>query len=136
MEAFGWTRESGELQVVWESKESQERAQEKIDYVLKGCKCKKMGCHNKKCRCKKSGHFCGPSCQCNNCQNVHGGTKEWDDINQLEVEGQEDIDKWESEEYVEISEEEETDPEMYHDEEVNEIMVSVFGEEEYEDFMN
>ena len=38
------------------------------------------------------------------------------------LEGREDIDKWESEEYVEISEDGETDPEMYQ--EVHAVKVS------------
>ena len=126
MTEFGWKRRDGELEIVWESHENQERAQQKIDYVLKGCKCSKTGCHNKKCKCKRGGRYCGPSCQCVNCTNYHGGTGEWTELHQLEVEGQGD--NGEDEEYIEDSECEESDQEI-SDEEVNKIMESVFGED-------
>ena len=134
MEAFGWTRHNGELEVTWESVEHQEKAKDKVDYILKGCKCSKTGCRNKQCKCKKSGRFCGPGCQCINCTNFHGGGEEWDEeVNQLEVEGQ-DCD-WEGEEYVEESDSEALDADMYEDEETNQIMAFVFGEEELEDVL-
>ena len=133
MEDFGWTRQSGHLEVVWESEENQEKAKDKIEYILKGCKCSKTGCCNKKCKCKKSERFCGPGCRCVNCTNIPGGRQEWDEeVNELELQGQEDICEGE-EEYVDESENEELDEEMYNDEETNEIMTSVFGEEDLVD---
>ena len=80
---------------------------------------------------EKNGRFCGPSCQCINCTNSHEACKEWNEVNELEVEGHED--NWENEEYTDDSENEEQVVEMKEDEELKQIMDFVFGEEFDED---
>ena len=123
LDEFGWTRNSGQLEIVWEA---EEKAKDRVDYILNGCKCK-TGCRSKRCKCKKKERMCGPGCQCINCVNAHHGGEGWDEgLNQLEVEGQEE--NKEADEYIEESVEEEM--EIYEDEETNVSMSSVFGEEE------
>ena len=60
--------------------------------------------------------------------NSHHGYDSWDEeVNQLEVEGQVDNDT--DEEYIEESDDEELPAIMYEDENINQIMASVFGED-------
>ena len=58
-----------------------------------------------------------------NCTNNHGGTGEWTELHQLEVEGQGD--NGENEEYIEESDCEESDQEL-SDEEMNRISWNLF----------
>ena len=41
--------------------------------LTKGCKCK-SGCKSSRCGCKKQSNFCGPGCECHNCQNITAST--------------------------------------------------------------
>ena len=68
----GWERDpdSGLLQVTWESATNIQNVQNRIDYVLSGCKCK-TGCTNSRCKSVKSSQLCGPGCCCVSCQNAH-----------------------------------------------------------------
>ena len=76
--------------------------------------------------------MCGPGCQCLNCVNTHCGSEGWDEeVNQLEVEGQ--VENPETDQYVEESDEEDVEMNMYEDEETNLIMASVFGEDSEDD---
>ena len=127
LDQFGWSRQNGQLEIVWEAEENKEEVKDRLDYVLKGCKCK-TGCNTKRCKCKKCGRTCGPGCQCLNCVNSHHGNDSWDEeVNQLEVEGQ--VDNETDEEYIEESDDEELPAIMYEDENINQIMASVFGED-------
>ena len=66
----GWKRASdGSYTVDWECPTVQQQVQDTINFLTKGCSCKK-GCHSQRCGCLKSGRHCGPGCQCHNCQNV------------------------------------------------------------------
>ena len=126
LDGFGWTRQNGHLEVEWEAEANKERARSKVDYILKGCKCKK-GCNTNRCKCKKSAQFCGPGCQCLNCINTHQGGEGWDEeVNELEVDGQ--VENPETDEYITETDEEESSA-MYEDDETNLIMESVFGED-------
>ena len=124
LDAFGWSRQpDGKLEVLWDTLENQTKAKERIEFVLKGCKCK-TGCTSKRCECKKSERMCGPGCQCLNCLNTstHHENKGLDEDHQMVVDSQED--SWESDDYVE-----ESDDDLEIDDEVDEIMDFVFGVE-------
>ena len=47
----------------------QSRVTETINFLTKGCSCKK-GCQTNQCGCRKKGNCCGPGCQCQGCANV------------------------------------------------------------------
>ena len=124
LDAFGWSRQlDGKLEVLSDTLENQTKAKERIEFVLKGCKCK-TGCTSKRCKCKKSERMCGPGCQCLNCLNTstHQENKGLDEDHQMVVDSQED--SWESDDYVE-----ESDDDLEIDDEVDEIMDFVFGVE-------
>lgn len=114
----------------WEVEENITKVKERVEFVLNGCKCK-TGCATKRCKCKKNMHTCGPGCECINCTNhLHTSPsnrqQETDEeLIQLEVEG--NIEGWEGDEYVEESDE---DLSTHEDEELNEVMEFVFGEED------
>ena len=46
--------ENGEYSVDWESPEACKQAQETIEFLIKGCSCRK-GCHTRQCGCRKKG---------------------------------------------------------------------------------
>ncbi len=70
-EESGWTRNTdGEYIYDWECPTVLQRVKDTIDFLTKGCSCKK-GCSTKRCNCRKNGHHCGPGCTCINCVNVH-----------------------------------------------------------------
>ena len=124
MDAYGWTRNNGELSVVWEAEENQTKAKERLDYVLNGCKCK-TGCTTKQCKCQKLLRACGPGCRCTNCCNVHtqGSRGQLDqELHQLEVASQQT--PWEMDEYADGSEDE---VHTESEEEADQIMDFVFG---------
>ena len=87
LHAFGWSRQpDGKL----EESENQTKAKERIQFVLKECKCK-TGCTSKRCKCKKSECMCGPGCQCLNCLNTstHEENKDLDEEHPMVVDSQE-----------------------------------------------
>ena len=59
LDTFGWTRKDGQLTVVWDTAENQAKAEERIDFVLKGCKCQ-TGCTSDRCKCNKNMRVCEP----------------------------------------------------------------------------
>ena len=113
------------------------RIKERVDFVMKGCRCK-TGCITNRCKCKKSTQICGPSCQCINCANTYlGGERGWDkEVNQLEVEGQEDP---EEENAYYLTDEDDLDENylrrMDEDEELQTIMEMVFGNDEEDEIL-
>ena len=69
-EACGWKKNSdGTFSFDWECPDVLQNVQETIDFLIKGCSCKR-GCQTQRCGCKKNGHQCGPGCQCHDCQNL------------------------------------------------------------------
>ena len=69
-EVFGWKRGStGNYKIDWDCSDFQINVQETINFLTKGCTCKK-GCKTKQCLCKKNGRNCGPGCHCQGCTNV------------------------------------------------------------------
>lgn len=69
-ETCGWKKNSdGSYAFDWECPDVQKKVRDTIDFLTKGCSCKK-GCLSKRCGCKKNNHHCGPGCQCHNCENI------------------------------------------------------------------
>ena len=54
----------------WESTEVQQTVRQRIEFLTKGCNCKK-GCRTLKCGCRKRSRNCGPGCLCQGCSNVN-----------------------------------------------------------------
>ena len=69
MQQYGWKLTSGQLEIDWDSDENIRHIQEKVRLLLRGCTCK-TGCTSNRCKCKKSGNCCMPSCKCINCKNL------------------------------------------------------------------
>ena len=72
MSEYGRERLDDKLNIVWVISENITRVQERIQYILKGCRWK-TGCQTR--RCKYQRHEppmkCGPGCHCTNCTNTH-----------------------------------------------------------------
>ena len=69
-EDSGWISEGdGRYQIDWEAPEVAAKIKSNIDFLLKGCNCKK-GCTSKKCGCRKKSNYCGPGCECQGCSNL------------------------------------------------------------------
>ncbi len=143
MAEYGWTRKEGKLQVIWEVEENVRRSKANLEFVLGGCKCK-QGCSTRRCSCKKKDSLCGPGCQCRNCTNTTvNTTSQGELLNSVEVqhlleeerndENADDSDM----EYVDTSDDDldEIREEIMDDEELNEIMHDVFGEDSDEDVL-
>ena len=68
-ELCGWCKNEGGVYTYdWEFPEVQSRVTETINFLTKGCTCKK-GCYNQ-CGCRRKRSTCGPGCQCQGCKNV------------------------------------------------------------------
>ena len=91
-----------------------------IEFVLSGCKCKK-GCVNNQCGCRKNKHVCGPGYKCTSCLNTVTYQQVEEDIHNLEITEECSSD----EEMVETD----TDELVECDEETDEIMAFVFGQD-------
>ena len=66
----GWMKQpNGSYCIEWEAPEVLQKIQTTIDFLLKGCGCKK-GCKTKSCGCRKRQTLCGPGCECRGCTNV------------------------------------------------------------------
>lgn len=69
-ENSGWRKTENEVYTFdWDCPEVMSKVQDTINFLTKGCSCKK-GCGSQRCGCKKKGTHCGPSCQCLNCNNI------------------------------------------------------------------
>lgn len=69
-EVCGWMKNTdGSYGIDWECPKVQHGVQETINFLTKGCSCKK-GCASRRCGCVSKGKNCGPGCLCNNCVNV------------------------------------------------------------------
>ena len=78
-EENGWICPSdGTYEIDWEATEVQKTIQNTIDFLLKGCTCKK-GCKTCICGCRKRHSFCGPGCLCQGCTNVKDYSHDDDD---------------------------------------------------------
>ena len=69
-ESYGWLHNSdGTYSIDWEDPKVQEEIQGTVDFLIKGCTCRK-GCSSNRCRCRKKGNHCGPGCECQGCMNI------------------------------------------------------------------
>jgi len=69
-QSSGWVLQTdGRYTVEWEASEVQQRIKRNIEFLTKGCSCKK-GCKTFSCSCKKRSTNCGPGCLCQGCANV------------------------------------------------------------------
>ena len=65
----GWIEKDGKFSIDWEAPEVLEKVKTTIDFLIKGCSCKK-GCKSKICGCRKKDTYCGPGCECQGCTNL------------------------------------------------------------------
>jgi len=72
-EESGWNKSDDGYTFDWEAPEIQSRVQETIDFLMKGCSCKK-GCRTANCCCRKKERYCGPACLCQECSNLETET--------------------------------------------------------------
>ena len=56
--------------IEWESPEIEEQVKSSINFLVKGCSCKKSKCKTLQCSCRKGGRNCGPGCECHGCTNL------------------------------------------------------------------
>jgi len=68
-EQSGWVIQDGQYLINWESPEVEKKIKSNIDFLLKGCNCKKQ-CKTFNCGCRKKSRYCGPGCLCQGCTNV------------------------------------------------------------------
>ena len=69
-EDSGWIRKlDGSFAIDWEAPEVQDKIKTTIEFLIKGCSCKK-GCKSKNCGCRKKDNYCGPGCECQGCSNL------------------------------------------------------------------
>ena len=102
------------------------RVQERIEYILKGCRCK-TGCQTR--RCKYQWHEptmkCRPGCHCTNCTNTHTHHTTADNPEAREIELRERLDEHQPDEYLDDNDTKQD--EMKEDKELEEIIHFVFG---------
>lgn len=69
-EESGWLAlPDGTFGIDWEDSHVQSAIEHNIDFLMKGCSCKK-GCTTTRCGCKKKSNHCGPGCECQGCNNL------------------------------------------------------------------
>ena len=69
-EQSGWLlNHDGSYAIDWEEPEVQMKIKQTIDFLVKGCSCKR-GCKSKLCGCRKKDKHCGPGCECQGCTNL------------------------------------------------------------------
>ena len=71
-EQSGWLQnKDGSYSIDWEAPEVIQQVKNTVEFLTKGCKCKK-GCGKKRaCGCvRKKKSYCGPGCECSGCVNL------------------------------------------------------------------
>ena len=126
----------GKLAFDWDSDTNIQKVQNRVQGLLKGCKCTK-GCKTNACGCKRRGNIiCSEGCQCNGCANLsHEGMHSGEGEHSETSAGREE-DQTESASDNEdggSSVEDDSAGEDALDAEVNEIMRNVFGDEHIND---
>ena len=74
-EESGWMKTDGSYVLDWEAAEVQDKVRRSIDFLMKGCSCKK-GCRTANCGCRKKARYCGPACLCQECINLEAHINE------------------------------------------------------------
>ena len=69
----------GSFSIDWEAPEVLERIESNVNFLLKGCGCRK-GCKTKSCGCRKKDIYCGPACECQGCCNTPVQQDDEDDV--------------------------------------------------------
>ena len=69
-EEIGWLLQCDKFAIDWESTEVQRTVRQRIEFLTKGCNCKKV-CRTLKCGCRKRSRNCGPGCLCQGCSNIN-----------------------------------------------------------------
>ena len=69
-EESGWLLQCDKYAIDWESTKVQQTVRQHIEFLTKGCNCKK-GCRTLKCGCRKRSRNCGPGCLCQGCSNIN-----------------------------------------------------------------
>lgn len=83
MNEYGWTLSDNKLAVVWDTPENVQAIHDRVNLLLKGCKCV-TGCKTMRCSCKRKHTHCSEGCQCVNCLNVPRAVgKEEFDLNEI-----------------------------------------------------
>ena len=54
----------------WDCPQVQSKVQETINFLTKGCSCKKGRCEGMRCGCRRNSNTCGPGCRCQGCTNL------------------------------------------------------------------
>lgn len=67
---YGWFDGENGIEVEWDSPENLSQINQNVEFLTRGCGCKKSGCVNNRCKCVKNGNVCGPGCTCVNCMNT------------------------------------------------------------------
>ena len=67
--SYGWKMIEGKLAFDWDSDHNVKKVQNRVQGLLKGCKCTK-GCKTNVCGCKQRGQICSEGCQCHGCVNL------------------------------------------------------------------
>ena len=70
IDKYGWKKNNGTVSPDWDSDENIKAVEDRVSFLLKGCRCEKTQCGNNRCRCFKSNKQCGPGCSCINCTNI------------------------------------------------------------------
>ncbi len=68
LENYGWGIIGNELTIKWDTATNVQAVRDRVDSLLKGCKCS-TGCLTGRCGCKKKGKHCSIGCECLNCGN-------------------------------------------------------------------
>ena len=86
-EESGWLRNhAGAFEIDWDSQELQDRVKGTVEFLMKGCSCKKTKCESNRCMCRRQQRSCGPACKCVDCKNKeeYGGEEEEKDSEEKE----------------------------------------------------
>ena len=81
----GWTIENTKLCVVWDTEENMQLVRERVNLLLRGCKCV-TGCKNSVCGCKGKNSKYTEGCQCINCENEVSPAVESDELSVIALE--------------------------------------------------
>lgn len=73
--------------VVWDTDVNIQSIRERVNVLLKGCKCV-TGCKHRVCGCRNKHAKCSEGYQCINCQNQHLPEEESDELAMVTIEEQ------------------------------------------------
>ena len=90
LQQFGWRIDNEELTIVWDTEENIKAIHDRVDVLLKGCKCT-TGCSTGRCSCKRKSSTCMEGCQCINCNNLQVKTPQERDQDIANISIEEDM---------------------------------------------